>query len=69
MSTINYIKICRSQNVDSLEVKKDDGKIFTKKKSEETIQKERLDRRYNSRKNICSKCFTTRASNKECNCE
>ena len=49
--------------------KDEEMKFFGKKKSDETIQKEKSERKYTSRKNICKDCFVAKSMNGECNCD
>lgn len=60
MSTINYIRVCRSLKVEELKYNVEEQQNYTKKKSEETVQRERLDNKYNSRRNVCENCFTVK---------
>lgn len=39
-----------------------------KPKSQETVQKERIEMRHNSRRNVCGECFTTKSKTGVCNC-
>ena len=66
MSTKTYIYFARKGVVlDKIEEKR----FFSKKASLETLTKERNQRRYEGRKNLCEKCFTIKSiKTQECNC-
>lgn len=69
MATINYIRICVSQNrEDLLPPLPSSQKFFGKKRSPEQIASELRIQRSNYRSNQCSECFTAKASNGSCNC-
>lgn len=49
-------------------VNKKSGFFPTKPKSQATIQKERIEAKYTSRKNICEVCFTAKSNVGTCMC-
>ena len=69
MSTKTYIAFARKGIV--LDAKKDEleNKFFHKKASLETLTKEHNQRKYESARNVCEKCFTLKSvKTQECNC-
>lgn len=66
---INYIRIASINNKETkLYDRRDENKFHGKKKSEETKQTERLDAKYNSRRNRCTECFEAKSLNGTCSC-
>ena len=68
MSCINYIRLCKIQGREDLEPKDVTFVPYRRKKSEGTIQTERIEGRYVSRRNICPRCFVAVSNNGSCNC-
>lgn len=64
--TITYIEFTTRGNQPD---KRKDNRFFGKKKSDATKQAERLDARYNSRRNTCDVCFVVKSANGNCDCD
>lgn len=50
-------------------VNRDEGFRPFRPKSQQTVQKERIEARYTSRRNICPHCFTAKSSSGTCGCD
>lgn len=73
MSSINYIRLCQSQQKEistsrSQYLEENEQFFPRKKKDPDLVAAELRSNRRDYRSNMCSNCFTAKASNGSCNC-
>lgn len=74
MSTVNYLKICESQQREpsvrlSQYEETNAPRFYGKKRAADVVAAELRTQRRDYRSNMCSTCFAARSSNGSCNCE
>jgi regulator of replication initiation timing len=77
--TINIVRVCDANNyiandyyserLNNTEYTRSSASKFRNKASQQTVQRERLTKQYESRKNICDVCFTAKSNSDTCLCD